>query len=160
MRGLSVFALLALCASACVTAPPYRGGKFTLSQPLILTADERGYDAPQPEVQPLQSGQVMALSLSLDQAAYVYVLQRRGGVLDSVYETPASDGRHGPGQIRIPRGDSYLRVPSLSRDTRLCVLLAAEPIDAQKRACPFERQHLTRQSHPPAEFDILVNDGR
>lgn len=115
----------------------------------MLTADDRGYDAPIPYGQPLESGQVMALKLELDQAAYVYVLQRRGGVLDSVYETPAGDGRQGPGSLRIPRGDSFLRVPSLSRDNRLCVLLSAEPIDPAKRACPFERQHLSR--HPAVQ---------
>lgn len=146
MRGLSVFLLSALSVSACVTAPPYHGGHFSTAQPQVLTADERGYDMPLPAGQPLETGQVMALSVQLEQAAYVYVLQRRGGVLDSVYETPSSDGRQGPGQLRIPRGDSYLRVPSLSRDTRLCVLLSAEPIDPMKRACPFERQHFNR--HP------------
>lgn len=131
--------------SGCVTSPPYRGGNFADDLPQILTADERGYDRPgQP-----QSGQVMALTVQLSQAAYVYVLQRRGGVLDSVYETPDSAGRQGPGTVRIPSGDSYLRVPPLSRDNRLCVLLSAEPIAAAKRACPFSRHHLNR--HPAVQ---------
>lgn len=141
-----------MLVSGCVTTPPYRGGNFANLTPDVLTADERGYDTPQ--TMPLASGQVMALRLHLEQAAYVYVFQRRGQVMDSVYETPSGSGPFGPGEVRIPKGDSYVRVPQLSPGNRLCVLLSAHPIEPHKRACPFQRQHLNR--HPPIQSFLLT----
>ena len=150
MRFGALGVLLTLSSLAgCVTTPPYRGGTFAAGPPQVLTADDRGYDAALGPGQPLVSGQVMALTVHLEQAAYVYVLQRRGGVLDSVYPTGSADSKLGPGDVRVPSGDAFLRVPTLDRDSRLCLLLSAEPIDPAKRACPFERQHFNR--HPPIQ---------
>lgn len=143
----SVFLLSTL--SSCVTAPPYRGGHFASTAPQILVADDRGYDTPLTMEQSLSPGQVMALSVHLDQAAYVYVLQRRGGVLDSLYPSSGDGDRLGPGVVRIPNGDAFLRVPQIDREGRLCLLLSAHPVDAAKRACPFEREHFQR--HPPIQ---------
>ena len=60
--------------------------------------------------------------------------------------TLLNDATLSAGAVRVPSRDSWMRVPELERQSHLCVLLSAQPLDAQLRRCPDG--HAGR-NHPP-----------
>lgn len=138
-----------LLLAACVHTPSYQGGTFATA-PQVVIPDDRGYPTALASGQALPAGHVFALELSLTQSAYVYVLKRGGGVLDNLYPGASdSDRVHGPGVIRIPSADTWLRSPQMDGHGRLCVLLSAQPLDPAQRHCSAHRQHM--QTQPPIQ---------
>ena len=149
MRVPCAIALSLVVLASCVHRPTYQGGTFATA-PQVLLPDDRGYPTPLAAGQSLSAGQVFALELSLQQPAYVYVLKRSGGVLDSLFPGASdSDRVEGPGVVRIPSTDSWLRTPQLDGHGRLCVLLSAQPLDPAQRQCSAHREHM--QLNPPIQ---------
>lgn len=145
---------------ACAHNPPASG--IYATAPQVLVPDQNGNSQPVYGGTALQSGQVFSLVIELQHPAHVYVIHRHGGVLDGLYPgVGAADAELEPGTIRLPGPDSWMRVPPLDRQSRICVLLSAYPIDSQYRRCPHEggAHHAYSHKHgaaPIQPFAITV----
>jgi hypothetical protein len=142
-------------AGSCTHTTPSPNGVFVSARPQIVAPDDRGEATPQPEGQALRPGQVFALDLQLQYPAHVYVIHRRGGLLGNVYPgVGIADSELSPGTVRLPGRDTWMRVPQLERQSRLCVLLSAQPLDPQLRHCPDG--HSSRNHQRPAVQSFLL----
>lgn len=127
-------------ASSCAHNPASETGVYVKSRPLVLAPDARGEAVAMSESGPLRPGQVFTLDLELAAPAHVYVVHRRGLLVGTLYPgVGEADIELAAGPVRVPGHDSYMRVPELDRQTRLCVLLSAEVLPAAKRRCPDGR---------------------
>lgn len=147
-------ALLPALLISCVHNPPNPSGIYATA-PQVVIPDDSGNAQPLYGGTPLQSGQVFGLVIELQQPAHVYVIHRHGGVLDGLYPgVGAADAELSAGLVRLPSADSWMRVPRLERQSRLCVLLSASPIDSQHRRCPHEGAHPKSQAHHPGTAPV------
>lgn len=120
--------------------------------PQTLTVDANGEPLPMPPGIALHPGQVFALNLKLEQPAHVYVIHRRGGLLEGLYPSVGvSDSALPAGEVRLPGGEAWMRVPDLQAQSQVCILLSADPVDAQKRRCVRGRH----SSSPPIQILAL-----
>lgn len=130
------FGLLLLSASC---TQPQQGGSsvFVSARPQLVAASGSGEVTGVPAGQPLYAGQVFAIDLVLEQPAHVYVVHRRGGLVGSLYPgVGQADVELSAGAVRVPGGDTFMRVPALDRQTHLCVLLSRDTLPAALRRCP------------------------
>lgn len=142
-------AVLPALLISCVHNPPNTSGIYATA-PQVVVPDESGNAQPLAGGTSLQSGQVFGLVIELQEPAHVYVIHRHGGVLDGLYPgVGAADAQLSPGLVRLPSQDSWMRVPRLDRQSRLCVLLSTYPIDSQHRRCPHEGAHQNSHGHQP-----------
>ncbi len=121
---------------ACTHTQSNSSGVFVSARPQVVSPDASGYAVAVPAGQGLRSGQVFALDLQLEQPAYVYVIHRRGGLLGSLYPGVGIADNELRGTVRVPGPDAWMRVPELDRQSHLCVLLSARPLEGQQRRCP------------------------
>jgi hypothetical protein len=139
----------ALCLAlmtSCAHTPPNTSGVYA-GPPRVEVPDDRGNTQPLAEGQPLNTGQVFALVLELQYPAHAYVIHRHGGVLEGLYPgVGISDAALEPGVVRLPGSDSWMRIPRLDRQSRICVLLSPYPLAPDHRRCPHETAHRARHS--------------
>ena len=134
-------ALGVLFLSAC----PHNTGEETgvySTRTQVLLANEQGDAVPIADGQRLRTGDVFAVTVELSSPAHIYIIHRKGGTLSDLYPgLGASDRELGPGVVRIPNNDSWMRVPNLGPKSQMCVLLSARTLDGPQRHCTVNPQH-------------------
>jgi hypothetical protein len=134
-----LFALLLL--SGCPHGTPNETGVYATNTQILL-ADQSGAAVPLSVGQPLQSGQIFAVTLQLTYPAHVYVIHRRGGTLSDLYPgLGVADRELSEGVVRLPGNDQWMRVPTLTNQSQLCVLLSSSVIPSDLRRCNARRQN-------------------
>lgn len=125
-----------LTVAACPHGTPNETGVYA-THTQVLLADPSGEAVPLASTgKPLQSGQVFAVSLELSYPAHVYVIHRRGGTLSDLYPGLGVSDRELPsGIVRLPSSEQWMRVPALTKQSQLCVLLSSNIIPSDLRRC-------------------------
>lgn len=125
-----------LTVAACPHGTPNETGVYATNTQVLL-ANPSGEAVPLASTgQPLQSGQVFAVTLELTYPAHVYVIHRRGGTLSDLYPgLGVSDRELSTGVVRLPSDEQWMRVPSLTKQSQLCVLLSSNIIPSDLRRC-------------------------
>lgn len=125
-----------LAVTGCPHGTPNETGVYATNTQVLL-ADSSGAAVPLGSTgQPLQSGQVFAVTMDLSYPAHVYVIHRRGGTLSDLYPGLGVDDRELPvGVVRLPSSEQWMRVPALTKHSQLCVLLSSNMIPSDLRRC-------------------------
>jgi len=147
-------AFCALSLIGCAHTQANQSGVYA-TPPQVYLASESGESMPLSDGQPLPPGQVFALIFELQQPAHAYVIHRRGGTLEGLYPgTGVADEELPAGTVRLPGRDTWMRVPAVGKQSRVCVLLSAQPLDVERRHCSAAKDR--RPGAPPVQAFQLI----